>query len=198
MGTLLFPLALKPIVGFGLLNNVLPFFPICHSLSPSFHSQHLKISFYFFFPSFPGSSPTSHPHQFLSEDFLGILSSSILYRWPNQLILCPFIHFTTFSPLLISSNPRLVLLFHSLFSYFGPYILLHIFLPKISRACSSSFVIVHVSATYDTTGLIIIIIYLSWSRATCWPVPVSRIQKYLQRSATIPSASWRIVFHYPG
>ena len=25
--------------------------------------------------------------------FLGILSSSILSRWPNQLILCPFIHF---------------------------------------------------------------------------------------------------------
>jgi hypothetical protein len=26
--------------------------------------------------------------------FLGILSSSILSRWPSQLILCPFIHFT--------------------------------------------------------------------------------------------------------
>jgi len=33
---------------------------------------------------------------------------------------------------------------------------------------------------------------LSW--ATCWPVPVSRIQKSLQRSAMIPSASWAIVF----
>jgi hypothetical protein len=32
--------------------------------------------------------------------FLGILSSSILYRWPSQLILYPFIHFTIFSPLL--------------------------------------------------------------------------------------------------
>ena len=31
--------------------------------------------------------------------------------------------------------------------------------------------------------IIIIIIYLSWSWATCWPVPVSRIQKSLQRSA---------------
>ena len=30
--------------------------------------------------------------------FLGILSSSILSRWPNKLILCPFIHFTIFSP----------------------------------------------------------------------------------------------------
>ena len=46
--------------------------------------------------------------------------------------------------------------------------------------------------------IIIIIIYLSWSWATCWPVPVSRIQKSLQRSAMIPSASWGIAFHYPG
>ena len=44
----------------------------------------------------------------------------------------------------------------------------------------------------------IIIIYLWWSWATCWSVPVSRIQKSLQRFAMIPSASWRIVFHYPG
>jgi hypothetical protein len=28
--------------------------------------------------------------------FLGILFSSILSRWPNQLILCPFMHFTNF------------------------------------------------------------------------------------------------------
>jgi hypothetical protein len=28
---------------------------------------------------------------------LGILFSSILSRWPNQLILCPFIHFTIFN-----------------------------------------------------------------------------------------------------
>jgi hypothetical protein len=39
--------------------------------------------------------------------FLGTLSYSILSRWPNQLILCPFIHFTIFSPLLISSSSRL-------------------------------------------------------------------------------------------
>ena len=44
----------------------------------------------------------------------------------------------------------------------------------------------------------IIIIYLSWSWATCWSVPVSRIQKSLQRSAMFPSASWGIAFHYPG
>ena len=58
--------------------------------------------------------------------FLGILSSSILSRWPNQLILCPFIHFTIFSPLLISSSSRFVRLFHSPFSYLGPYILLDV------------------------------------------------------------------------
>jgi hypothetical protein len=42
---------------------------------------------------------------------------------------------------------------------------------------------------------IIIIIYLSWSWAT-WPVPVSRIQKSLQRSAMIPSASWGRAFYF--
>jgi hypothetical protein len=46
--------------------------------------------------------------------------------------------------------------------------------------------------------IIITIIYLPWSWATCWPVPVSRIQKSLQRSTMIPSASWWVVFHYPG
>ena len=68
---LLLPLALQPTVGFGLSNNVLPFFFIYHQLSPSSHSQHLKISFYFLFPSFPGSSPPSRPFQFLSEDLFG-------------------------------------------------------------------------------------------------------------------------------
>jgi hypothetical protein len=62
--------------------------------------------------------------------FLGILSSSILSRWPNQLILCPFIHFTIFSSLFISSSSRFVLIFHSPSSYLGPYILLNIFLSK--------------------------------------------------------------------
>jgi len=60
--------------------------------------------------------------------FLGILSSCILSRWPSQLILCPFIHFTIFSPLLKSSSSRFVLPFHSPSSYLGPYILLNIFL----------------------------------------------------------------------
>ena len=68
---LLLPLALQPTVGFGLSNNVLQFFPICHQLFPSSHSHHLKISFYFRFPSFSGSSPSSHPFHFLSEDLFG-------------------------------------------------------------------------------------------------------------------------------
>jgi hypothetical protein len=61
-------LALQPTVGFGLPNNVLPIFPICHRLSPSSHSQHLKISFYFLFPSFPGSSPSARPFQFIPDN----------------------------------------------------------------------------------------------------------------------------------
>ena len=83
--------------------------------------------------------------------FLGILFCSILSRWPNQLILCPFIHFTMFSPLLVSSSSQYAWLFHSPFSYLGPYILLNIFLSKISRACSSFFVNVQASGPYDTT-----------------------------------------------
>ena len=35
---LLLPLALQPAVGFGLSNNILPFFPICRQLSPSPHA----------------------------------------------------------------------------------------------------------------------------------------------------------------
>jgi hypothetical protein len=65
---LLFPLALQRAVGFGLSNNTSPFVPIYIQLSPSSHSQHLKISFHFFSPSFPGSSTSSRPFQFLSED----------------------------------------------------------------------------------------------------------------------------------
>ena len=53
----------------GLSNNFLPFFPICHQLSPSSHSQQLKFSFCFLFPSFPGSSPSSRPFQISSDLF---------------------------------------------------------------------------------------------------------------------------------
>jgi hypothetical protein len=68
---LLLPLALQPAVGFGLSNNTSPFFLIYHQLSPSSHSQHLMISFLFFSPSFSGSSSSSRPFQFLSEDLFG-------------------------------------------------------------------------------------------------------------------------------
>ena len=79
---IIIPLAIQPTVGFGLSNNVLPFFPICHPLSSFSHSQHLKISFYTLFPSFPGSSPSSRPFHFLSEDLfmcLQLQDSEILY-----------------------------------------------------------------------------------------------------------------------
>jgi len=138
-------------VGFGLSKNVPPFCPICHQLSPSSHSQHLKISFYFFCPSFPESS-SFRPFQFLSEDLFW--ASYPLPFSPGDPTNLSFIHFTIFSPLLNSSSSRFVLLFHSPFSYCGPYILLNSFLSKISRACPSFFVIVHVSTPYATIGLI--------------------------------------------
>ena len=95
-------------------------------------------------PSTLRSLSTSSLHPFLGlplrlvhsntwvKIFLRILSS-ILSRWPSQLILCPFIHFNIFSPLLNSSSSQFVLLFSSPSLYLGPYILLNIFLSKISR-----------------------------------------------------------------
>jgi len=57
------------------------------------HSQHLKISFHFFSPSFPGSSSSSLPFQFLSEDLFGhlILLHSLQVTQPTYpLPLYPF------------------------------------------------------------------------------------------------------------
>ena len=136
---------------------------------------------HFLTPSTWRSLSTSSFHLFLdlslllvpssswTKILLCILSSSILSRWPKQLIPCPFIHFTIFSPLLISSSSRIVRLFHSSFSYLGPYILLNIFLSKISIACSSFSVNVHASAPHDTAGLVsalcnIILVALDKSR----------------------------------
>jgi hypothetical protein len=76
----------------------------------------LKVSFCFLFQSFVG-----FPLGLSPPVLLGILSSSILSRWPSQLILRRFIHFTIFSPLLISSRSRFVLYFHSPFSYLAPH-----------------------------------------------------------------------------
>ena len=75
-----------------------------------------------------------------------------------------------FFPLLISSSSRFVRVFHSPFSYLGPYILLNIFLSKISRACSSFYVNVHSSAPYDTTCLIKATSYGDLNIALCMTV----------------------------
>jgi len=136
-----------------------------HLLTPSTWRSHSTSSFH----PFLGLPLLLVPSSFWVNIFLGILSSSIQSRWPNQLILCPFILFTIFSPLLISSSSRFVRLLRSPFSYLGPYILLNIFLSKTSRACSSFFVNVHASAPYDTIDLIsvlynIILVALDKSR----------------------------------
>ena len=65
------------------------FFPICHQLSPSSHYQHLKISFYFLFPSFPGSSPSSRPIQFFSD-------TSFWASYPPAFSLAPNMHAEVF------------------------------------------------------------------------------------------------------
>ena len=112
---LLLPLALQPTVGFGLSNNVLPFFPICHQLCQSSHSQHLKISFYFLFPSFPGSSPSP------SSSFTANTAHCRL--WPVEQ--CPSI-FSYLPPTLsIFSLPTfedLFLLPLSIFSWVFPFL----------------------------------------------------------------------------
>ena len=109
-----------------------------HLLTPSTWRSLSTSSFHLFL-----GLPILVPSSSWVKIFLGILSSSVLSRWLNQLNLCPLIHFTIFSPLLISSSSRIVRLFHSPFSYLAPYILLNIFLSKISRTCSSFFVNVH-------------------------------------------------------
>ena len=124
-----------------------------HLLTPSTWRSLSTSSFHLFL----GLPHLLVPSSSWVKTFLGIVSSSILSRWPNQIILCPFIHFTIFSPLLISSSSRFVRLFHPSFSYLGPYILLNIFLSKINRECSSFFVNVRSSTPYDTTGLIIVL-----------------------------------------
>jgi len=99
---LLLPLALQAVVGFGLLNNVPQFCPICHQVSPSSPSQHLKIFFYFFSPSFPGPSPSFRPFQFLSEGLFGqpIFLHSLQVTQPTYpLPLYPFYYIFSFTHL---------------------------------------------------------------------------------------------------
>ena len=140
------PLALQPAVSFGLSNNALPFFSYLPPTLSIFKLPALEDLFLLPLSIFSWVFPFFSA--LLVKIFLGIPSFSILSRWPNQLILCPFIHFTIFSPLLVSSSSRLVRLFHSPFSYLGPNMLLNIFLSKISRACSSFFVNVQFARVY--------------------------------------------------
>jgi hypothetical protein len=96
---LLLPLALQPAVGFGLSKNTSPFVPNYHQLSPFSHSQHLKISFHFFSPSFPGSSFSSRPVQFLSGDLFGhpiLLHSLQMTQLSYPLPLYPFYYIFSF------------------------------------------------------------------------------------------------------
>ena len=161
---LLLTLALQPTVGFGLPKNVLHFFLSAtnslHLLTPSTWRSLSTSSFHLFL----GLPLLIVPSSSWVKIFLGILSSSILSKWPNQLILCPFIHFTIFSPLLISSSSRFIGLFNSPFSHLGPYILLNNFLSKISRACSSFFINVHASAPSCTTGQAFVNTAKYWTR----------------------------------
>ena len=97
-----------------------------HLLTPStWRSLSLPLSFFSWVFPFFSSLPVLEWRSFWAS----YPPSSILSGWPNQLILCPFIHFTIFSPLLISSS--FVRLFNSPFSYLEPYILLNIFLSEI-------------------------------------------------------------------
>ena len=67
---IIFPWHYSPLWALACQTMSFHFFPSATN-SPSSHSQHLKICFYFLFPSFPGSSPSSRPFQLLSEDLFG-------------------------------------------------------------------------------------------------------------------------------
>ena len=75
-------------------------FSIYHQLSLCSHSQRLESSFYFFSPSFPGSSSSSRPFQFLSEEFFGfpILLHSLQVTQPTHpLPFYPFYYIFSFT-----------------------------------------------------------------------------------------------------
>jgi hypothetical protein len=93
---LLLPLALQPTVGFGLSNNTSPFVPIYHQLSPSSHSQHLKISFYFLLNSIHSTSRAGRLLAFTKYIYLVLFRPSSLNL--SSLFLCSI--FVTISFLL--------------------------------------------------------------------------------------------------
>ena len=115
--------------------------------------------------------------------FLGILSFSILCRWPYQLILCPFVHFTIFSPLLISSSSRFVLLYHSTFFWRRLNSLntpptCYIFLTAIGLTPGgSSTVHIYTQTTHTTTQL------TKWEECTPCPIVASNSLPYNWRKS---------------
>ena len=160
-----------------------------------------KMSFHFFLsatnslhlltPSTWRSLSTSSFHLFLGlplllvpssswlKIFLGILSSSIISKWPNQLILCPFNHFTVFSPLLISSSSRFVRLFHSPFSYLGPYILLNIFLSTIFSRVIWDWNMEMLSGVWNWAGWVVVV---CWN--ACMTSEAERLAKTKEKLST--------------
>jgi len=85
------------------VEQYLSIFPyLSPTLCSSSHSQHLKISFYFFTPSFPGSSSSSRPCWFLNEDLYGhpTLLHSLLVTQPTySLPLYSFYYIFSFTQL---------------------------------------------------------------------------------------------------
>ena len=83
----------SPLWALACRTNFLPFFSCLpqtlHHLTPSTWWSLSASSFHLFL----GLPLLLVPSSSWVKIFLGILSSSILSRWPNQPILCPFIHF---------------------------------------------------------------------------------------------------------
>ena len=102
--------------------------------------------------------------------FLGILSPSILSRCPSQLILCPFIHFTIVSPLLISSSSKFVLLF-ILHFYFLARIFFGVFsfqrLGELLLSLSSSMFPLHMSPLVLLVSCIVGFLWF-WVKVYSW------------------------------
>ena len=111
------------------------------------------------------------------------LGSSVSLPW--------VIYFEAFYLHVVSSSSCIPVICPKLVLFLTPLQFVHLF-------CNPTKFILLYIYIYIYIYIIFFIIYLSWSWATCWPVSVSHIQKSLQRSTMIPSASWTVVFHYPG
>ena len=100
---LLPPLALQPFVDFGFLSQVIPshFFPIFH-ISPSYHYTYHPAILVLVFLS------VSNPTDFHSNILFTIHEQSILWMWPNHLILWALINLTMPAPLIKQSRSTLL------------------------------------------------------------------------------------------